>query len=127
MSWGGHSTPLVLSVWLGACLAVGICSGQEMQGPPDPLARDSPLRTGVVIGVLIVIATGALWLGRQSSQRPTTLARGEGAAGRTPDFSQELEKQQAEPENLRQVVGSRSQQQIVRPTIGEGSSGEEEL
>lgn len=115
----------------------GSGTGQERQGPPDPLARDaSAMRTGLAIGLLILVAAGAAWLGRQSRRRPSRPRDGEKLASaparrqrtgrRTPGLSEELQEQEAGLVSPREVDSRRLRREIGRLRIGEASSGEDE-
>lgn len=137
MTRGSQCHVLVLLVWLLAFLGAGISASQEMKSSPDPLARDSsPLRTGLVIGALIVVAAGAVWLGQRYSQAPPeepaskrpqiALATSERTPRRKPDLYEELKRHEAALEDFEEAGTDRHRRRVVRLVTDEDRPEEKE-
>ena len=129
---------VVFLIWICAFLGAGTSSSQEVASTLDPLARDSsPLRTGLFIAGLVVIAAGAVWLGRRFSQPPPAppepekpriaLTTSERARQRTPIFYEELKERETALENFEETGTDRYRRKVIRLVVDENQPGKDEL
>ena len=99
---------------------------------PDPLARRSRSTSSFLfIAFLMVVATGALWLGRrrakepeeevpQESQGPHLIfERSSGGRKRSPDFYEDLRQRETTLESLEGEGPERRSQKVIEMPVGD--------